>query len=226
MNLHLYIDYGPVLLQGVVFTLLSSAGALVIGLLWGLLLCLLGQVNNRLLRLFYQLYLTVFRGTPLLVQIYLVFYGGPFIGIELSALQVGIGGLGLYSAAYFAEILRSGFLSVPPGQIEAARDLGLSRWQVLSQVKLPQMLGLVLPAILNQTILLVKESAILSIITVPEMMSAASRMSSETFTFIEPYLFLGLTYWLITFLLARSVRLLEGTRAATSLDCEDTACKT
>ncbi len=209
MNLHLYVDYGPLLLHGVLFTLLASAGALLIGLLWGLLLCLLGQINNPLLRLFYQLYLTVFRGTPLLVQIYLVFYGGPFIGIELSALQVGIGGLGLYSAAYFAEIFRSGFLGVPPGQIEAARDLGFSRWQVLSQVKLPQMLGLILPAILNQTILLVKESAILSIITVPEMMSAASRMSTETFTFIEPYLFLGLTYWLITFLLARSARLLE-----------------
>ncbi len=209
MNLHLYESYGPLLLQGLLFTLLASAGALLIGLLWGLLLCLLGQLNNWLTRLVYQLYVTLFRGTPLLVQIYLVFYGGPFIGIELSALQVGIGGLGLYSAAYFAEIFRGGFLSVPPGQIEAARDLGFSRWQVLTHVKLPHMLGLILPSIVNQTILLVKESAILSIITVPEMMSAASRMSTETFSFIEPYLFLGLTYWLITFALARTARLLE-----------------
>ncbi|MFP6848527.1 MAG: amino acid ABC transporter permease [Pseudomonas sp.] len=209
MNLHLYVDYAPLLLRGVLFTVYVSLGALLIGVLAGLLLCLLGQMSNPLPRLFYQLYVTLFRGTPLLVQIYLVFYGGPFVGIELSALQVGIGGLGLYCAAYFAEIFRSGFLSIPRGQIEAARDLGFSNWQVLTQVKLPQMLGLILPASVNQTILLVKESAILSVITVPEMMSAASRMSTETFTFIEPYLFLGLSYWLITFALARAARLLE-----------------
>ncbi|OEC34022.1 polar amino acid transport system permease protein [Pseudomonas cuatrocienegasensis] len=209
MNLHLYVDYGPLLLRGLFFTLAVSFGALLIGLLWGLLLCLLGQLNNPLSRALYQLYITLFRGTPLLVQIYLVFYGGPFVGIELSALQVGVVGLGMYSAAYFAEIYRSGFLSIARGQIEAARDLGFSRWQILTQVKLPQMLGLILPAVVNQTILLVKESAILSVITVPEMLSAASRMSTETFSFIEPYLFLGLSYWLITFALARAARLLE-----------------
>lgn len=209
MDLQLFVTYGPLLLKGVLFTLYVSAGALLIGLLFGMLLCLLGQSGNPLLRSLYRLYITLFRGTPLLVQIYLVFYGGPFIGLEFSELQVGIGGLGLYCAAYFAEIFRGGFQSIPNGQIEAASDLGFSRSQILLHIRLPQMFATVLPTLLNQTILLVKESAILSVITVPEMTTSATRMATETFSVIEPYLFLGVTYWLITFILARAAGRLE-----------------
>jgi len=209
MDLQLFVTYGPLLLKGIGFTLYVCAGALLIAVLFGMLLCVLGQSSNWLLRAFYQLYITLFRGTPLLVQIYLVFYGGPFIGLEFSALQVGIGGLGLYSAAYFAEIFRSGFQSLAPGQVEAAVDLGLTRWQTFVHIRLPQMLAAVLPAMLNQTMLLVKETSILSVITVPEMTTSATKMSTETFSVVEPYLFLGLTYWLITYALAQGARRLE-----------------
>lgn len=209
MDLTQFVTYGPQLLKGVMFTLYVCGGALVIGLLLGMLLCIIGRSGNRALYVFYRLYITLFRGTPLLVQIYLVFYGGPFVGLEFSEIQVGIGGLGLYTAAYFAEIFRSGFQSIPKGQIEAATDLGFSRSQTFFHVSLPQMFAGVLPTLVNQTILLVKESAILSVITVPEMTTAATRMSTETFSVIEPYLFLGFTYWLITFTLSRAARRVE-----------------
>jgi len=209
MDFQLFITYGPLLLKGVTFTLYVCSGALVIGLLWGLMLSMISQQSNRILTSLYRLYVTVFRGTPFLVQIYLVFYGGPFIGLEFSALQIGIVGLGLYSAAYFAEIFRAGFQSIPAGQIEAAIDLGFSPSQIFFHVRIPQMLAMILPTILNQTILLVKESAILSVITVPEMTTSAIRMATETFSVIEPYLFLGITYWLITFALSRAARVLE-----------------
>ncbi len=209
MKFSLFIEYGPMLLQGLLFTLYVCAGALLIGVLCGLALCLLGSRNWLPGQLFYRFYVGLFRGTPLLVQLFLVFYGGPLVGIELSEFQVGIGGLGLYSAAYFAEIFRAGFAGVPPGQVEAALDLGFSPWQVLCHVRLPQMFARVMPALINQSILLVKESAVLSVITVPEMTNSAIRMSTESFSVIEPYLFLGVTYWLITFALSRAAARLE-----------------
>lgn len=209
MDLTLFVTYGPLLLKGIYYTLYVCAGALVIGLLGGMLLCLLGQQANGLIRQLTRLYVTLFRGTPLLVQIYLVYYGGPFIGIEFSELQVGIGGLGLYCAAYFAEIFRAGYQSVPKGQLETAVDLGLSGPQIFWQVRFPQMLTLILPTILNQTILMVKESSILSVITVPEMTTSATKMSTETFSVVEPYLFLAVTYWVITYLLSQLARRLE-----------------
>ncbi|MGH1539391.1 MAG: amino acid ABC transporter permease [Arenicella sp.] len=209
MDFNLFVTYWPLLLKGLGFTLYVCFYALIIGLVWGMVLYQIGAINNFVTRFFYRLYLNVFRGTPLLVQIYLVFYGGPFIGIQLSATQVGITGLGLYVAAYFAEIYRSGFNSIPQGQIEAARDLGFSRWQIFTRIQVPQMLGLIIPPGLNQSIIMVKESALLSIITVPEMTTSAIRMATETFTVIEPYLFLATAYWLITFSISIAANWLE-----------------
>ncbi|MFM2475663.1 amino acid ABC transporter permease [Celerinatantimonas sp. MCCC 1A17872] len=209
MDFHLYVSYWPLLLRGILYTLYVCSGALVIGLLFGLCLCVISQQRFIIIRALYRLYITLFRGTPLLVQLFLVFYGGPFIGLRFSAVQVGMGGLGLYTAAYFAEIFRAGFESIPSGEIEAAFDLGLSPWQIFWHIRIPQMLALIVPTVLNQTILLVKESAVLSIITVPEMMSAATKMSTETYSVAEPYLFLGVCYWLMTFALAKAARQLE-----------------
>jgi polar amino acid transport system permease protein len=137
------------------------------------------------------------------VQVYLVYYGGPFVGLELTAEQVGILGLGLYGAAYFAEIYRAGFASIPKGHIEAAYDLGYSQRQILVHIQIPQMLGLIIPPSINQTIILIKESAILSIITVAELTTAAVTMATQTFSVVEPYLFLAVAYWGITFIVAK-----------------------
>lgn len=204
MDFHLFIEYWPLLLKGIGYTLYVCLGALLIGLIGGLALSLFYQIQNPITRFIYRFYVTIFRGTPLLVQLFLVFYGGPFIGLKFSAIEVGIWGLGLYGCAYFSEIYRAGFESVPKGHIEAAFDLGFSPTQVFFHIRLPQMFGLIMPAMLNQTILLVKESAVLSIVTVPEMTTSAVKMSTETFSVIEPYLFLAVCYWLITFLISKA----------------------
>ncbi|RQW62337.1 amino acid ABC transporter permease [Vibrio viridaestus] len=204
MDFHLYLEYGPLLLKGIGYTLYVCLGALVIGLIGGLVFSLIYQIDNVLVKIIYRVYITIFRGTPLLVQLFLVFYGGPFIGINASAMEVGIWGLGLYGCAYFAEIYRAGFESIPKGHIEAAFDLGFSPAQVFWHIRLPQMFGLIMPPMLNQTMLLVKESAVLSVITVPEMTTSAVKMSTETFSVIEPYLFLAVCYWIITFLISKA----------------------
>ncbi|MGL6259218.1 amino acid ABC transporter permease [Vibrio sp. WXL103] len=198
MDLSLILEYAPLLLAGLKITVLTCLGALAIGLSLGLVLYPLSQSKSRPLRLFYRLYVTVFRGTPLLVQVYLLFYGGPLLGLTLGAIEVGIWGMGFYVSAYFAEIYRAGFASLAKGQMEAAYDLGFSPLQTLRKVQLPQMLGLIIPPITNQSIILIKESAILSIITVPEISTAAIRMATETFSVVEPYLVLALAYWLLT----------------------------
>lgn len=206
MDFSLYVNHAPLLIKGLAYTLLVCSTSLLISIMGGLVLYGISRINLLVTKIFYSLYLTLFRGTPLLVQVYLFFYGGPFIGIELSAEQVGIIGLGLYGSAYFAEIYRSGFASIPKGQIESAYDLGFSKLQTLIRVQLPQMLGLIIPPGINQSIILVKESAILSIITVPEITKAAITMATQTFTVVEPYLFLAVAYWIITFALSRAGR--------------------
>lgn len=203
MDMSLYITYWPILSKGFMFTLLVCSIGILLALVGGLLLYGLSRIGLRITNLIYFVYLYIFRGTPLLVQVYLVYYGGPFVGLHLSAEQVGIFGLGMYGAAYFSEIYRSGFASVPKGHLEAGYDLGYSRWQILIHIQIPQMLGLIIPPSINQIIILIKESAILSIITVAELTTAATTMATQTFTVVEPYLFLAFSYWSITFVVAK-----------------------
>ncbi|HBO38980.1 MAG TPA: amino acid ABC transporter permease [Pasteurellaceae bacterium] len=193
------LDYIPLFLSGLKYTLFVCTSAVLLGIVLGGLLYFMATLNNIIFRLFYRTYILIFRGTPLLVQVYLVFYGGPLLGLTLNATQVGILGLGLYATAYFAEIYRIGFNSIPKGQIESAVDIGLSKSQILLHIQIPQIFNLIIPPMTNQIIILIKESAILSIITVPELMTAATKMATETFKVTEPYLLLALAYWLITF---------------------------
>ncbi len=180
-----------------------------LGLLAGGLLLGMRQLLGPRWQLLYEGYVTLFRGTPLLVQLYLAYYGGPYIGLELSAEQIGIAGLTLYGAAYFAEIYRAGFEAVPRGQLEAARDLGLSREQILHLVIWPQMLARCLPPLVGQIVILVKESSVLSIITVPELTTVAMRIANENFSILEPYVVLALAYWGLTLAVSRLGRTLE-----------------
>jgi polar amino acid transport system permease protein len=121
----------------------------------------------------------------------------------LSAFAAGVVGLSLYSSAYFSEIFRAGLESIPHGQIEAAQVVGLTRLQIFRRIQLPQMMALVLPPITNQAISLIKESAVLSVITVPELTFRTTRMVTETFAVVEPYLMLAMLYWILTSAIAQ-----------------------
>jgi polar amino acid transport system permease protein len=190
-------QYGPLLLSGLWVTIRICALASCIAVAAGLVLALLLLSRYRLARWLVTSYVEIVRSLPILVILFLLYYGGPSFSLTLEAEPVGILGLGFYGAAYFAEIFRAGFLAVPSGQIEAAQMVGLSRAHILRRIQLPQMMGLILPPSVNQLIVLVKESAVLSIITVAELTKNATQMANETFAVVEPYLAIAILYWLL-----------------------------
>jgi len=205
----LIVRYGPLLLAGLLTTLRVCALAAVIALIAGLALALLLRARHLVVRAAARAYVEVMRGTPILVILFLLYYGGPSFGLVLDAEPVGIVGLGFYGAGYFAEIFRAGFESIPKGQIEAARMVGLSPRQIVYRIQIPQMLGLVVPPAVNQIIILVKESAVLSIITVAELTKNATQMANETFAVVEPYLAVAVLYWVLIEAIALSGRWIE-----------------
>ncbi len=148
----------------------------------------------------------VVRGTPFLVQCFLLYFGGPFVGIDLSPTMAGFVALSVYGAAYFSEVFRGGFLAVPRGQLEAARMLGLTRPQTVMRIMLPAMALGVLPSLANLWVILIKETAVLSIITVPELTFRVQGVGSATFAFAETTLILAIAYWGLTELTAWAAR--------------------
>jgi polar amino acid transport system permease protein len=150
----------------------------------------------------YRIYIWVVRGTPFLSQLVVVYFGLPVVGLTLSAVQATIISLALYGTAYFAEIFRACWASVPHGQIEAARSLGIPRHRVFLRIEMPQALAFGIPLLSNQFILLIKESAVASIITVPELTMTASDIVASTYSYIGPYAMLVLCYWMLTQIVA------------------------
>ncbi|MBO0905863.1 amino acid ABC transporter permease [Jiella sonneratiae] len=144
-----------------------------------------------------RLLVEILRGTPFLVQLFLLYFGGPFVGLRLEPIPAGLIGLTVYAGAYFSEIFRAGFDAVPRGHVEAAQCVGLSRSQILRRILLPEMTMLVLPQCVNMAILLIKETAILSIITVPEMTMVIGAIGSQQYAFADAMFLLALFYWVL-----------------------------
>ena len=195
MSLDLFWRYAPSLLSGFGVTILCWGAGSALGLVLGFAITLLTRLRipplNWLLRAFIEL----FRGTPFLVQLFLLYAGGPSIGLRLGATAAGVLGLGLYASAYFAEIFRAGFAAVPSGQVEAAVSVGMTRFDTMIRVMLPGALIAAVPAIVNMLIILSKETVVLSIITVPELTFAANYVQSYYFVPFESFLFATLLYW-------------------------------
>jgi polar amino acid transport system permease protein len=151
----------------------------------------------------------IIRGTPFLIQLFLLYYGGPFVGLSLDPITAGLLGLTVYGAAYFSEIFRGGFEAVPPGHVEAAECVGLTRFQIIRRILVPEMAMLVLPASVNMAIVLLKETAVLSIITVPELTLVISAIGSQQYAFAESLFLLALFYWGLVELAGRLGRFTE-----------------
>ena len=192
------------ILEGLVTTIGTWTAGVLIGMVVGFLIAVLQLFSGSLVRSVLRAYVEFFRGTPFLIQLFLLYYGGPSIGLTLEPMTAGVLGLGLYGSAYFAEAFRSGFRSVPNGHLEAAQCLGLSRWQTVWRVQLPQMLVLIVPALTNLTIVLSKETSVLSIVTVPELTFVLTGIGSATFAFMETLLALCLCYLALVELTSRA----------------------
>ncbi len=163
LDIALLWEYRELILQGLWNTLWICFLGCLLALSLGLMLAALRLANPRLFSYPVACYVEVCRGTPLLILLFLLYYGGPSIGLTLDADIAGVAGIGLYGAGYFAEIYRGGFKSIAKGQLEAARMLGISPWHTLIRIQIPQMARLIVPPSTNQLIILVKESALISI---------------------------------------------------------------
>ena len=209
MSFDVLWTYLPSLLSGFAVTILCWGLGAVLGLALGFAIALLDRLRIAPLRWLLRVYVEIIRGTPFLVQLFLLYAGGPSIGLRLSATTAGIVGLGLYSSAYFAEIFRGGFNAVPAGQVEAAMSVGMKPFDILWRIRLPLMLVATVPAIVNMLIILSKETVVLSIITVPELMYEMQTMAAETFTAFEAIFAMAIFYWLLVEVVSRLGRRLE-----------------
>lgn len=204
------LDALPFLLQGIRYTLLISVAGLAAGFLIGVLFGLLSLSPLRLLRWPATLYVEVFRGTPVLVQVLFIFYGLPeVLGGPIDALTAAIAAIALNAGAYISEIVRGGVDSIEPGQTEAGLSLGLSRAQTFVYVVWPQALRRMIPPLGNQAIVSIKDTSLFSVIGVGELVRQGQVYIATTFTAFEVYSMVALLYLAITLSLSAVLRRLE-----------------
>ncbi|HEY0212713.1 MAG TPA: amino acid ABC transporter permease [Paenirhodobacter sp.] len=207
--IEVFRQYGPALLSGFAMTVFCWFVGTVLSMGLGLILALVQRYAARWVQWILRVYIEVIRGTPFLVQLFVLYYGGPMVGVMLDPVPAGIVGLTIYGSPYFAEIFRSGFNSVSRGQIEAARAIGMAEPAIVGRILLPLGLVSALPALVNFSIILTKETVILSIVTVPELMYQVGRMGAETFRFVETNLALALFFWALVEVISRVGRRFE-----------------
>lgn len=209
LDFTIILDWWPQLLGGFKLTLVIVTGAILLGIPLGCLLAFGRQSRFKTVSILSTAFIEVFRNTPFMIQVFLLFYVLPFYGIRIPANIVGIIGLALFSSVYYAEIIRAGIDSIPRGQMESARSVGMTYWQSMTNIILPQTMRIILPPIGNQTLSLVKESAILSTITVQELTMSALIVQGQTFRPFEVFIVITLLYWGLNELIATGLRIYE-----------------
>jgi polar amino acid transport system permease protein len=188
----------PALLDGVVVTVEATFGGMVIAIAGGLMLAIARRSRMPVLSAAAISYIEFFRLTPLLVQLFFIFYVLPSYGIRLDGFTCGVIGLGLYYSAYTSEVFRAAIDSIPRGQWEAAVALNYSRGATWKRIILPQTPPIVVPVLANYTIGMFKESALLATITVNELLGSALKEASVTFRYLETITLVGLLYGLMS----------------------------
>ncbi|AEJ05512.1 cystine ABC transporter, permease protein, putative [Stutzerimonas stutzeri] len=201
-SLQLVLDSLPFLLKGAWWTVVLCLGGMFFGLLLGFGLALLRLYAFWPLQWLARVYVSFFRGTPLLVQLFMIYYGLPQLGIQLDPLPAALIGFSLNMAAYTAEILRAAIASIDRGQWEAAASIGMGRAQTLYRAILPQAARTALPPLGNSFISLVKDTALAATIQVPELFRQAQLITARTFEIFTMYLAAALIYWLLASVLA------------------------
>lgn len=208
-SLQLALDSAPFLLKGAYFTVGLSLGGMFFGLLLGFGLALMRLSSLKVLSWTARVYVSFFRGTPLLVQLFVIYYGLPQLGLELDPLPAALIGLSLNMAAYACEILRAAISSIDRGQWEAAASIGMTRSQAMRRAILPQAARTALPPLGNSFISLVKDTALAATIQVPELFRQAQLITARTFEVFTLYLAAALIYWILSSLLAHLQHRLE-----------------
>jgi len=204
-----FIRYFEIYQEGIKSALFASAISLVLALIVGIIGGIVRYNNKGILGKLAAGYVTVIRNTPLLIQLYFIFFGLPRLGITLSAFQTGIIGLTLNSGAYITEMVKGGLQAIPKGQKEAAVALALTGWQRLKLILIPQAAPQIIPAIGGQFVQLIKDTCLLSMLAVLEITKAAELVGAESFMFLEAFIISGIIYLLICIILNVVVDVVE-----------------
>ncbi|GAA0689983.1 MULTISPECIES: amino acid ABC transporter permease [Clostridium] len=209
MDFSFLSQYCPFFLEGAKLTLILAFFTVLFGSIIGLFLSLMRLSNSKILKTISTVYVEFIRGTPMLVQIFIIYYSLPSIGIELPDMTAGILALSINSSAYVAEIIRAGIQAVDKGQMEASRSLGMSYGQTMLHIIIPQAFKNILPALGNEFIVVIKESSIVSMIGLHDLMYNANIVRGNIFRPFEPLLVAALIYFIMTFTLSKLLGLLE-----------------
>ena len=218
-NVSFLPKYLSFFVQGVEYTLLLSVVSVAMAVLPALLLALMRLSKWKPVKWLSGAYIAVFRSTPLMVQLYIIYYGlfsvikiqpyTIFGFIDISRFIPGVVALALNSSAYVAEIFRAGILAVDAGQMEAARSLGLSKFQGMKLIVLPQAIKNILPALANELVTMVKESSICSILGMAELIWGAKTVATTTYKTLSPYVLAAFIYFLINFPASKGIEAIE-----------------
>ncbi|MBS0325056.1 MAG: amino acid ABC transporter permease [Proteobacteria bacterium] len=209
-------DFSPVwngwheLAHGTLVTVEVTIGAIILGCIVGLIIGL-GRLEPRR-RVIYGLcsaYLSVVRGTPLLVQLFIWFFGLPFFGIELPAFFCGVVGMGMYSGAYVSEVVRGAIQSIDRGQMEAARSLGMPYGLAMRTIIVPQAVIRMIPPLGNEFVAVIKNSSLVSLVTIADVMHEGQKIISVSYRSLEVYLAIAVVYFVLTNLTGLALRLAE-----------------
>ena len=199
----------PFLLEGLAVTIMLGVTAFALGSVVGLATALARLSGSAPLRTLAIVYLSIFRGTPMLVQILLIYFGLPQLGITLEPIPSAILALTLNVGSYQSENFRAGILGVEKGQREAASSLGMSYWQSFRKIIFPQALRIATPTIGNRFIALMKDTSLASVVTVVELTRIAERIGSSTFRYMEMFIVVAAIYWFLNSLLSLGQAALE-----------------
>ena len=212
--------YWPLFLQGALKTLWLSIVGTVVGLVIGLLVGLIRTIPEpktqgkkiilKIVNIILTIYIEIFRGTPMMVQAMVLYYGAPlFLGWEIPRMTSALIIISINTGAYMAEIVRGGIISIDKGQFEAAHAIGMTHFQTMIHVILPQALRNILPATGNEFVINIKDSSVLNVISVSELFFQTKTIGGIHFSFFEPFLITAVIYFVMTFTVTRILRAIE-----------------
>lgn len=209
MNIDFIKTILPILLKGSVMTVELTVITIILGSILGIVLALLRLSHNPVLKYISSFYTWIFRGTPLLLQLFFFYYGLPFIGIELSPFTAAVIGLALNCGAYMSEIIRGGIQSIDVGQFEAAKALGFGYTQTMRKIILPQTFKVIIPPVGNEFISILKDTSLVSTIAMVELMRSAQQIYASSFDPISVFLTAAVFYLIMTTVFTTAFGIIE-----------------
>jgi len=208
-DVKLLLNNFPSLLNGAVISLQVTVLAIVFGIILGLFIALGRLSGSWIIRFICTAFVEFIRGTPLLVQIYIVYFALPQFGIQLDPIPAGVLAIGVNSGAYNSEIFRGGIQSIDKGQTEAAKSQGMTYWQTMRYIILPQALRRIIPPLGNEFVTLIKDSSLVSVMSVHELTFRANLVAARSYNYFTMYIGTAIIYFVMTFITSKLLGLLE-----------------